>query len=80
MLVNNAGIWNGGKRIGELTDAEIERVVNVNMMAPFWLTRAFLPMMRQEKHGRIVNVSSVLGIGGVAKMSRPAVLNLPNCC
>lgn len=70
ILVNNAGIWNRGKRIGELTEAEIERVTSVNMMAPFWLIRAFLPHMLQRRHGRIVNVSSILGLGGVAKMGR----------
>lgn len=69
ILINNAGIWNGGKRLGELQDEQIERVINVNMMAPFWITRAFLPAMLKARHGRIVNVSSVLGLGGVAKMS-----------
>lgn len=67
--MNNAGIWNRGKRIGELTDAEIERVMNVNALGPFWLIRAFLPSMLKHRHGRIINVSSVLGIGGVAKMT-----------
>jgi NAD(P)-dependent dehydrogenase (short-subunit alcohol dehydrogenase family) len=68
--VNNAGIWNRGKRIGELSDEQIERVINVNLMGPMWLIRAFLPGMLKARHGRIINVSSVLGIGGVAQMSK----------
>lgn len=70
ILINNAGIWNRGKRIGELSDQEIDRVIKVNLMGPMWLIREFLPSMLAARHGRIVNVSSVLGIGGVSHMSK----------
>lgn len=69
ILVNNAGIWNRGKRICELKEDELQRVIDVNLMGPFRLIRQFLPGMLQARHGRIVNVSSILGIGGVAQMS-----------
>lgn len=77
VLINNAGIWNRGKRITELADQEIDRVVNVNMMGPMWLIREFLPSMLAARHGRIVNVSSVLGIGGVSHMSEHAMAAFP---
>lgn len=73
VLINNAGVWNRGKRIGELSDQEIDRVIGVNLMGPIWLIREFLPSMLAARHGRIVNVSSVLGIGGVSHMSKRAI-------
>ena len=69
-MINNAGIWNYGKRIGELSSKEIKRVINVNLLGPFWFIRHFLPAMQMNNHGRIVNVCSVLGLGGVSQMSK----------
>ena len=69
ILVNNAGIWNRGRRICDLTDEQFLGVMEVNLIAPFKLIRMFLPSMLDRGHGRIVNVSSILGLGGVARMS-----------
>jgi len=58
-LVNNAGIALGGP-IAELPDEFMERTLNVNVMGPFRMTKAFFPLLLPTK-GRIVNISSVSG-------------------
>jgi NAD(P)-dependent dehydrogenase (short-subunit alcohol dehydrogenase family) len=56
ILVNNAGI---GRRapIEEITEAEFDDIVSVNLKAPFFLIQALLPHFRQG--GRIINISSM---------------------
>lgn len=56
ILVNNAGI---GRRalIEEITEDEFDRMIGVNLKAPFFLIQALLPSLREG--GRIVNVSSM---------------------
>jgi short-subunit dehydrogenase len=60
VLVNNAGIGGGG-RFTELTHEQIERVVDVNLLAVMHLTRVFLPGMLARGHGHVVNVASLAG-------------------
>lgn len=60
MVVNNAGIVSG-KDFLELTDEAIERTMNVNTMAHFWMYRAFLPGMVKRNHGHLVSISSLAG-------------------
>ena len=66
ILVNNAGlaIIRG---IDDLTEAEFDRTIAVNLKSCFLCTRAVLPHMRAQKWGRIVNISSgaARGAGGV---------------
>jgi NAD(P)-dependent dehydrogenase (short-subunit alcohol dehydrogenase family) len=57
ILVNNAGIR--GELSGIAETPEVMRAVyETNVIAPFQITKAFLPLLRQSKHPRIVNVSS----------------------
>jgi NAD(P)-dependent dehydrogenase (short-subunit alcohol dehydrogenase family) len=65
VLVNNAGI----SKIApaeNLTAAEYRRVLEVNLVAPFLLSKAFGAMMLAQRSGSIVNVASVAGLVGVA--------------
>jgi 3-oxoacyl-[acyl-carrier protein] reductase len=57
ILVNNAGmaIVRG---IDELTEAEFDATISVNLKSAFLCTQAVLPAMRAKKWGRIVNISS----------------------
>jgi NAD(P)-dependent dehydrogenase (short-subunit alcohol dehydrogenase family) len=62
ILINNAGISLDGEK--DLTEIEIEvleETLKVNFYGPFLLTRAFLPLMKKNNYGRIVNVSSAGG-------------------
>jgi 3-oxoacyl-[acyl-carrier protein] reductase len=68
ILVNNAGINTGllrpeGQPVGkfwEVTPAEFRRVIDVNVVAAFLMTRAALPVMLKQGWGRIINVTTSL--------------------
>ena len=59
ILVNNAGVEHKAD-FWDTTEADYDRVLNVNLRAPFFLTKEFVCRLRDAKHpGRIVNISSV---------------------
>lgn len=63
LLVNNAGIaWSG--LLSDMTDAEWQRIVSVNLGGVFNCSRAAIPYMVRRKAGCIINVASVLGVYG----------------
>src|SRR6478752_6174190 len=65
VLVNNAGI----SFIAPAEDVEGKaflRVLEVNLLAPFLLTKAFGTIMLEQKSGSIVNVASIAGLVGIA--------------
>lgn len=57
ILVNNAGIA-VTRNIDDLTEADFDRTIAVNLKSVFLCTRAALPAMRRKRWGRIVNISS----------------------
>ena len=63
ILVNNAGITRDG-RLVKLTDDEFDRVIAVNLKGTFNATRAVAPLMIEQGTGRVINVSSVVGLYG----------------
>jgi NAD(P)-dependent dehydrogenase (short-subunit alcohol dehydrogenase family) len=65
VLVNNAGISMIAPA-ENLSAAEYRRVLEVNLVAPFLLSKAFGAMMLEQRSGSIVNVASVAGLVGVA--------------
>ena len=58
VLVNNAGVSVSGVRLGDLRGEDWERVLRVNLHAPFYVIRAVLPHMRGRRQGHIINLSS----------------------
>jgi NAD(P)-dependent dehydrogenase (short-subunit alcohol dehydrogenase family) len=79
-LVNNAGILVEGT-VGELSDDGWDRVLAVNLTAPFRLTRAVIPHLRAAGGGAIVNISSIEGLAAGARhvaysASKAGLLNL----
>ena len=60
VLVNNAGFGFSGT-IEETTEADMRELWDVNYMSAFLATKAVLPVMRRQRRGHIVNVSSVVG-------------------
>ncbi len=60
VLVNNAGFGFSGT-IEETTEADMRELMDVNYMGTFNAIRAVLPIMRKQRRGHIVNVSSVVG-------------------
>jgi NAD(P)-dependent dehydrogenase (short-subunit alcohol dehydrogenase family) len=65
ILINNAGINIRGP-IDELSFEQFLEVQNVNVNGLSLMTRAVVPHMKQRKYGRIVNLSSTLGLVGLA--------------
>jgi NAD(P)-dependent dehydrogenase (short-subunit alcohol dehydrogenase family) len=66
VLVNNAGI-SSIARSETVSAAEYRRVLEVNLVAPFLLARAFGKMMLARRSGSIVNVASIAGLTGVSE-------------
>ena len=65
ILVNNAGIAQS-KPVAEITLADWEQIVRVNLTSAFLVTQRVLPNMRRRRWGRIINLSSVAAqTGGV---------------
>src|SRR5207302_9193733 len=61
ILVNNAGI-NIRKPVEELDEASWDLVQNTNLKAPFLCSRAVARHMKEQQYGRVINVSSMLGL------------------
>ena len=68
ILINNAGIAAFGKFL-ELEPAEWERIIQVNLMGVYYVTRAILPNMIERQTGDIINISSTAGLNGNALTS-----------
>jgi NAD(P)-dependent dehydrogenase (short-subunit alcohol dehydrogenase family) len=60
ILVNNAAMARS-TRFEQLSPEEWRETLEVNLTAPFLLTRAVLPTMRAQRYGRIINISSTAG-------------------
>lgn len=64
-LVNNAGVTGDGLLM-RMKREEWDRVLQTNLTGAFEMTRAVLPAMIRVRYGRIVNISSVVGLMGNA--------------
>jgi 3-oxoacyl-(acyl-carrier-protein) reductase len=60
ILVNNAGITRD-RSMRKMTDDDWAEVINVNLNGTFYCTSAALPAMINQRFGRIINISSVVG-------------------
>lgn len=65
VLVVNAGVWRGG-RVEQLAPSDWSLVVETSLTGAFYLVRAALPALRERGFGRVVVVSSVIGLIGYA--------------
>jgi 3-oxoacyl-[acyl-carrier protein] reductase len=63
ILVNNAGLTKDGLAM-RMSDADWARVLDVDLGAPFRLSRAALKFMMRRKSGRIINIGSIVGATG----------------
>lgn len=68
-LVNNAGMLGPIKPMWETTDAEVERIYDLNVRSVFAATRKVVPHMMQRKRGAIVTIASVAGKDGPKDLS-----------
>jgi len=63
ILVNNAGITRDAQLV-KLAESDFDRVIAVNLKGTFNATQAVAPQMIEQGSGRIINVSSVVGLYG----------------
>lgn len=65
VLVNNAGIARDGLML-RMKEDDWDRVLDVNLKGAFLTTKAAMKPMMKARYGRIINVSSVIGLHGAA--------------
>ncbi|ESZ68209.1 glucose 1-dehydrogenase [Mesorhizobium sp. L103C105A0] len=61
ILVNNAGIM-FEKTVDEMTEADWDQMMDINLKAPFLLTKAAMPHLRNRPGASIVNIGSIEGL------------------
>lgn len=61
MLINNAGVGLSPRSSADEPDGTLEKTLAVNVLGPYRLTRALLPLLRKGRRPRVVNVSSGAG-------------------
>ena len=65
VLINNAGIRRD-KTLLYMSEEEWEEVLQTNLTGTFWVTRTVIPYFLKQKRGRIIQISSISGINGLA--------------
>ena len=71
ILVNNAGINTKKRNLKDISDADWDRVIHINLTGAFNAFRAVLSQMEQQQAGLVINIASMAGkragtVGGVA--------------
>lgn len=84
ILVNNAAVNLPDRDVVDLTLAEWNRVLEVNLTGAFLCSRAVLPAMMAQRSGKIVNISSIGGRSGGAgrspyRAAKAALINFTQC-
>jgi NAD(P)-dependent dehydrogenase (short-subunit alcohol dehydrogenase family) len=75
IVVNNAGIAPFAK-FDEISDIDIQRIIDVHLMGHIWMSRAAWPQMTDQHYGRFVQVSSGVAIRGLPYQSIYAAAKL----
>src|SRR5439155_2544319 len=65
VLVNNAGNFFGGF-FEELSPQQVRRQIETNLFGPMTVTRSMLPVMRKQRGGLVISISSTAGVVGGA--------------
>ena len=65
VLVNNAGITKDNLLM-RMKEEEFDKVIQVNLKGTFNMTKTVTPYMMKKRYGKIVNISSVVGVSGNA--------------
>lgn len=71
IMVNNAGILRD-RMVFNMTDEEWDLVLKVHLYGTFYCTREACRIMRQQKYGRIINTSSIAGMGNMGQANYAA--------
>ena len=68
ILINNAGIGKFESLL-EMDPEEWKQIIDVNLMGPYYVTKAVLPQLIEKNGGDIINISSTNGLNGAATSS-----------
>ena len=84
ILVNNAAIARP-RKLEEITEAEWDEMLTVNLKSVFLVTQAVIGRMRERKWGRIINLSSVAAqtggaVGAHYAASKAGIIGLTHSC
>lgn len=71
ILVNNAGITKDGLLL-RMSEKDFNEVINVNLKGTFNMTKSVSSAMVRQRYGKIINISSVVGVAGNAGQSNYA--------
>ena len=71
IVVNNAGILRD-KMVFNMTEEEWDIIIKVHLYGHFFVTRAAAPYLRQQRWGRIINTSSIAGLGNMGQANYAA--------
>tara|TARA_Y100001960_G_scaffold260510_1_gene280967 strand:+ start:364 stop:1119 length:756 start_codon:yes stop_codon:yes gene_type:complete len=71
ILVNNAGVVND-RLLLRMTEEQWDQVINVDLKGPFLCTQRAVKTMLKKRWGRIINISSIVALGGNAGQSNYA--------
>jgi len=66
ILVNNAG-WNVPQAIDEIRDEDWDYLVELNLNSVMAMTRAVVPGMKERRWGRVIHISSIMGLASTAR-------------
>ena len=83
ILVNSAGVAGMNATVEDYPVEEFAKIVNINLMGCFHVSKAIVPSMRSTGYGRIVNIASVAGKEGnpnaaAYSASKAGVIGLTN--
>lgn len=65
VLINNAGITKD-TLLMRMKEEDFDKVINVNLKGTYNVTKNVIPYMMKQKYGKIINISSVVGVSGNA--------------
>ncbi|KAL0227508.1 hypothetical protein RCL1_003652 [Eukaryota sp. TZLM3-RCL] len=86
IVINNAGGSADGSAL-EISEQEWQRVLDLNLTSINKVDKAFVPMMIEQKYGRVINIASIFGITGnksfacaIYHATKSAVINYSRAC
>ena len=69
IVINNAGVTHQPKALERVTEKEFNKVIDVNVKSVFFCGKYFVPQMKKNKNGTILNVASTAGLSPRPKLN-----------
>ena len=69
IIVNNAGITHLPEELEKISEEEFDKILNVNAKSVFLMAKVFIPKMKKNKYGVILNIASTAGVSPRPRLS-----------